>query len=575
MSLQTFTLASFLVLLGAPSALAAGDGFLKHDPKAHRFNLVDRDAEFRHAMEAVAGCGRADKGDRSAAVQKTLAPMWDVLPKNEHGRVEWRMLRYVAHRYFVQRSHLLIRGLEPVRQVNESHLGAAQILTNSAPSLVEQVLENKRTSDGFTLEDAVALVITMEQLTFDAEGTLLETAYKEERRTSDEHLSFRELSRIVERYLVHWMMGDDLDLVRLLLSNQTLLEDEVPHWVDIRNMAYGLAKSTQFDRQHRLQPGHGLVAMEQRYSFDDVHEVVGTITNTFGSYWESECQSIKASLVAMDKRGTGRVSLSDFYGANSDGEWRFGESESYLRELGALDESSPWTGKQVIISNYLLGPNNCIVTTPHYFLCCQNECEGVLNEIEDFVRAPVASPEEILQPLANMTTFDDEPPKLSNSLRAQLHRIAETHGGKVPLHGRLFAQMLHYVFPRECPFPHKTGAHTVQSPAEYGDNFVATGAEVANHAAHRSGNSTAPARSSSVEQEEAQWLSQWSEEEELFADYSLQLRAPWEGGVRTVVLVLAAVVALSAGVVTVKVRNPLSSLSALDSFDMHSKSHFV
>merc|ERR1719231_965661 len=102
-----------------------------------------------------------------------------------------------------------------------------------------------------------------------------------------------------------------------------------------------------------------------------------------------------------------------------------------------------------------------------------------MNQIEDSVQAPMASPDDILKPLINMTTFDDdEPPKLSGSLRAQLQRIAETHGGKLPLHGRLFAQWLHYVFPRECPFPHKVGAHTAQSPMEFGDSYIATESEV-------------------------------------------------------------------------------------------------
>merc|ERR1719230_652875 len=110
--------------------------------------------------------------------------------------------------------------------------------------------------------------------------------------------------------------------------------------------------------------------------------------------------------------GTGRVSLSDFYGANADGEWRFGESEAYLRELGALDESSAWRGKQVIIPNYLQGASNCIVATPHYLVCCVNECESVLNGVEDAVGAPIAEPDDILHRVGNMTSFDDETPKV-------------------------------------------------------------------------------------------------------------------------------------------------------------------
>merc|ERR1719343_1675177 len=53
-------------------------------------------------------------------------------------------------------------------------------------------------------------------------------------------------------------------------------------------------------------------------------------------------------------------------------------------------------------------------------------------------------------------------------LRAQLQEIAQANHGKVPLHGRLFAQWLHFVFPTECPFPHKSNSISGLSPTEFG-----------------------------------------------------------------------------------------------------------
>merc|ERR1712048_571692 len=150
-----------------------------------------------------------------------------------------------------------------------------------------------------------------------------------------------------------------------------------------------------------------MAAWGGQYTFEDAHEAVGAITKQFASFWETECQMIKQSLVALDKTGSGRVSISDFYGANADGEWRFGESEAYLRELGALDETSAWGGKQVIVANYLQGANNCIVSTQHYFVCCMNECEPILNEVEDYVGGPLGTADEILDILMNLTSFED------------------------------------------------------------------------------------------------------------------------------------------------------------------------
>merc|ERR1719478_161830 len=49
------------------------------------------------------------------------------------------------------------------------------------------------------------------------------------------------------------------------------------------------------------------------------------------------------------------------------------------------------------------------------------------------------------------------PKMLSPSLLQRLEEIAVSHEGMVPLHGRLFLQWMHHVYPRECPFPHLSG----------------------------------------------------------------------------------------------------------------------
>merc|ERR1719443_2447222 len=181
-------------------------------------------------------------------------------------------------------------------------------------------------------------------------------------------------------------------------------------------------------KRARKPSGFGRTLMDGRYHFDDVHEVIGGITQSFQLFWESECAAMKEQLVDMDRDGTGRVRLSDFYGTGLDKDWRFGESESYLRDLGVLDESSPWRGKQVIISNYLQAASNCIISAPNYLVCCINECESLLGEIEQEIGEPVAAPERILTIVGNMSSPsspDDDPPKLAGALTDQLMRVAE------------------------------------------------------------------------------------------------------------------------------------------------------
>jgi hypothetical protein len=554
-----------LTLLVASTPVARGDGFLH----SRASDLATRDAEFQTAMDTVLGCGSSaadadSQALRLQAIEKALSSSWRALPKNQQGKVEWRMLRYVAHRYFMQQSSLFIRGFEPARQVNESHMGGAEILSKKVPLIVDKLISQRHATDGFTLQDGVAMIATLEQVIFDSESHLLETVYKQQKKDMNDALGHADLSALIEAYMVHWMIGDDDRTIQVLMRNKSLLSQAFPHWGEIKHFANGMVRSMEFQEQRSPTVGHG-ATLKQQYSFDNVHTVVGSITKTFASYWETECQMIKQSLVALDKTGTGRIALADFYGANSDGEWRFGESEAYLRELGALDESSAWRGKQVIIPNYLLGASNCIVTTPHYLVCCVNECEDVLDEIEEQIGGPMAQPSQIIPLVGKMSNFNDDKPNIDKALQNQLQRISEAHGGQVPLHGRLFAQWLHYAFPRECPFPHKVGSFSSLTPAEFGD-FMASESEVTNYASRRGEEAN-----NAIEEER---LSQWSEEEELHADYAVHLSAPWEGG--RGLMIGGAVAGLAAAMWLVGGKaGKASAPQQLGGFSYEPKAHFV
>merc|ERR1719378_197350 len=108
---------------------------------------------------------------------------------------------------------------------------------------------------------------------------------------------------------------------------------------------------------------------------------------------------MKNALVAMDEKAIGRVPLAKFYGTAINSDWRFGESESYLREMGALDESSTWLGPQVLIPNYVNSMSNCLTSQPYYQICCLNECDLVFQQLESRIGAPQATPSAIIKAL--------------------------------------------------------------------------------------------------------------------------------------------------------------------------------
>ena len=265
--------------------------------------------------------------------------------------------------------------MEPSRVLNNTDIGIAEILSQHLPSHVGGAGAAMRF---YTLEDAVAFLAALERLVFDAETLLLDRVYKQHGMSRDNVLAFKQQKRVLEAYIVHWMMGEDTRGINILLRNRTLLDTHFPRWHDLRQFVEGRLKTLEYSRAREVKKGFGQSLMEQRYTFSDAHEVVGGITRNFQTYWQSECQEMKSQLVDMDKEGTGRVRLSDFYGTGLEKDWRFGESEEYLRQLGVLDESSPWRGKQVIIPNYLQAASNCIVSAPHYLVCCMNECESMM-----------------------------------------------------------------------------------------------------------------------------------------------------------------------------------------------------
>jgi len=161
--------------------------------------------------------------------------------------------------------------------------------------------------------------------------------------------------------------------------------------------------------------------------------------------------------------------LSDFYREGMKGEFLFIEQIDYLRKLGALDESDP-RHPSVVIANYLGGQANCLASTSFHSVCCIDECEGLMSQLERDVAAPTTSAARIAELVGRLHSDTvDAPRNLSASLLSRLGEIADHHDGKVLLHGRLFAQWMHHAFPLECPYPHASGTTTPLTPDEWMD----------------------------------------------------------------------------------------------------------
>merc|ERR1719183_1611891 len=303
--------------------------------------------------------------------------------------------------------------------------------------------------------------------------------------------------------------------------------------------------------------------------FSTLARVVESVGEQYGSFQDFECRDLKDKLVQMEYRGTGRVKLSDFYKpAAFDGSWTFQESVGYLRALGLLDESDPHQ-PSVMIANYITSQANCIASSGFYSVCCKNECEGLLGHLEQNIGAFEAKPAAIASLIAKLPSSTiTTPQNPAGSLLQRLDDIAATHGGMVPLHSRLFAQWMHHVYPRECPFPHISGTTDAQSAGQFqeesGVEAQASDEEMMQYVTLPQ-NTTDRETKSDLAVEE---VMSWSSEEELFVVRPLpKLPTPWDsatsapGVVRSAAL-LAAAGSLAFGLIQT-MKGPLGEPASL------------
>jgi len=308
------------------------------------------------------------------------------------------------------------------------------------------------------------MVAAVERLAFDETVRSVESSFWLNDKSMMDALSHTEMMDVLSSYLITSMFGGSSDK-EAHLWDKKYINLRYPHWDTTFLFLTDIAGSDTFQRSSSANP----FFEDQKFFFHDLIRMAERVSEEFGPWSNHECHDMKDLLAQRDEHGSGRVKLADFYRKSQDGAWQFTEQSEYLRQLGALDESSPSLGPQVLIPNYITGMSNCITSAPYYSICCLNECDQIYQNLEALIPASTASPSEIIKVVESMP----QSANISAPLRAKLDEVAQTHNGNVPLHGRLVAQWLHFAFPHECPYPQEAGTispkTTDQWKAEHGD----------------------------------------------------------------------------------------------------------
>eukprot|EP00928_Gymnodinium_smaydae_P066582 TRINITY_DN4956_c0_g1_i2.p1 TRINITY_DN4956_c0_g1~~TRINITY_DN4956_c0_g1_i2.p1 ORF type:complete len:566 (-),score=113.51 TRINITY_DN4956_c0_g1_i2:94-1641(-) len=398
----------------------------------HSADLLAQLEQLEHDDEEL-GHGKTIEA-RTDRLQEALLPLYRVASKDADDTVDSETARYLLHRLFVNRHGWFVHGVE------KQGAKVAQTNVGEAVASVERFSLRQLAHFGATLETLIHLE-NIERLnrSFEVYGF-----------AKDGPRETNQAEAIIEAYMIffvaNWLPKDS--------SFHTLkkgVERQASMWAETRLFAKEVREAV-----FEWQEGEDPVTL-----WDACLQVVEEIAERYGRWQNKDCLKLRSSLHPLEVPGTGRVPLKDFWGPlQHNSSWTFDESLPYLKQLGAVEGEAPHYN--VVIPNYVYSAANCLAGSKYYDVCCINDCENILGEVERRINAPSASPRRLFQVVSQIPSASVEAPRrLPDALVARLKAGAAAQGGEVFLHGRLFSQFLHHAYPLECPYPHASVSEKV------------------------------------------------------------------------------------------------------------------
>jgi len=382
-------------------------------------------------------------------VESMLATSFSALPQTE-GRIGQRAALHLMDKFFHSNLAWSLSGLQLTSDHTQS-LEHVAILQQKAPKLAKVVAKSQERQPGLSLPETAAFVAVLKRMMMRESRIVLKAAWRLHNHSASAELSLEDTQEVLQScmILLHDWSTNMLDDEALKAGPTPAMHaafarqleksrNSTDNWENIK--AYVLEKSKKLPAPFNYQAV--LVA------FFDIFE-------GFGQWQNNDCIDMRTHLRSLDKTGSGRVPLKSFYAVEDGSKYWFSESPKHLHKLGMLDNTDR-ASPSVLIANYVEGPTSCLSNNPLFSACCINGCTGLTNQIEAAVKAPTATAATMLSAVANISEVRAVP----ISLARRLEKMEENGGGKIHLHGRLFAQWMHYLEPYRCAFPseHKSSA---------------------------------------------------------------------------------------------------------------------
>lgn len=370
-------------------------------------------------------------------IEEDLKVTFKALPKNSRGAIAAPSARYALHRFFIQRHGWMVKGLETGGGAwdAESPISA---MDAHVPTEIKELFEDRLGNYGMNLHELAVLAATMNNMFERDVDERLRIVYAGMNHSTEEFLGILQAHKVMLTYASAYVVGPQLEHLK-------------PDYMKtaVADMFRGFPRTKEVVLM--LERIRKQIAPDNRtYDFALLRKMASEFGHQLGVLENTACQAMQDALVKLEHQdGSGRVRLGAFYAAHDS----FSESAEYLRSQGVLDESNPEDPK-VLIPNYLANPSMCLTPSSYHSICCFDQCESLMDQIESGLEAPVGTPEKIASLVSSLRSPTTT---LSPILLHLLDEVAGHHGGMIPIHGRLFSQWMHQAYPRECSFPHNSG----------------------------------------------------------------------------------------------------------------------
>jgi hypothetical protein len=372
--------------------------------------------------------------ERVAQIEQQMRAMFMSLPKNTYGRIEHDAARYAMFQRFSRRRGWQVHSLNPAGEA-QAPSSKNEELRGKVPVHLLTLLEEKQDGRGLGLRELTAIIATLEHLISGDTEQRLKAGYYAHRLSPDSPISQSEAADAIKTFMAHFVSLEHRSGYAMTPEasekERMYIAKNYPGWSKVVSDVDRALRRNAVDN-------HGAPL-----SFADTRRAAEDVMDRYEEQSASECVDLKRDFAALPNGTSGSVLLSDLHRVALQGKGLFRESTTYLRKAGALDESSPHAPR-VLLPNYLYSASNCLGTSSFIDVCCPNECDLILEHLEQRLQAPEVAAIDVA---SAFTSLRPVPPEALTSLDA----VARSHGGRLPIHGHGFADWLHSTFPSECP----------------------------------------------------------------------------------------------------------------------------